>query len=57
MVVVAELTPAQKKDLEDQQARENRRYIEEHSEDLAELRNAEQALRDRGFDPGTGRPL
>lgn len=54
---MAELTPAQKKDLEEQQARENRRYIEEHSEDLDELKNAEQALRDRGFDPNTGRPL
>ena len=52
-----ELSPRQKARLDEQTAAANRRYIEEHSDDLAELKNAEQALRDRGFDPNTGLPL
>lgn len=51
------MSDRRQENLEAQQARENRRYIEEHSENAEELKVAEEALRERGFDPGTGLPL
>lgn len=58
MVVGArDLSPEQKKVRDAYQARRNRKYLAEHSGTLEELRNAEQALRDKGIDPGTGLPL
>lgn len=51
-----ELSRAQREALDAYRARQNRKYVAEHSGTLDELRNAEQALRDKGIDPGTGLP-
>jgi hypothetical protein len=56
VVAVAELTPAQQAELDAHVAKQNRAYVREHSDTIEELREAEQALREKGFDPGTGLP-
>lgn len=52
-----ELTPDQQAELDTHKASQNRAYIRENSDTLAELRSAEAALRKQGYDPGTGMPL
>lgn len=52
-----ELSRAQQGQLDRHKAKQNRAYIRENSDTDENLRAAESALREAGFDPGTGLPL
>lgn len=52
-----ELSAAQQAELDRHKAKQNRAYIRENSDTDENMRAAERALREAGFDPGTGLPL
>lgn len=46
-----------RREFTEQDAKARLRYVAEHSETPAERANAEETLREQGFDPETGLPL